>query len=87
MTTRPAVNLRSENSMSVLEKVKSYVGVYGPTDVRSMLHIDQLLDHHIKEEEDDLFEELGEHFSDAQRERMGRDFATRKSAFLARAAA
>ena len=168
--------------MSVLERVKSYVGVYGPTDVRSMLHIDhkeiqaftqtmasdeptakrlsafeglkpllvaharaeeasvytplmkvksspdsrlmanegfvehslvdvlmerlskidlvatdawkahakvlkELLDHHIKEEEDDLFEELGEHFSDAQRERMGRDFATRKSAFLARAAA
>ena len=38
----------------------------------------ELLDHHIKEEERGIFEELGEHFSDEQRDAMGRDFVARK---------
>jgi len=42
----------------------------------------ELLDHHIKEEEHEIFEELGEHFSDEQRDVMGSDFATRKGKFL-----
>ena len=38
----------------------------------------ELLDHHIKEEEREIFAELGEHFSDEQREAMGADFTSRK---------
>jgi hemerythrin-like domain-containing protein len=34
----------------------------------------EALEHHIKEEEDALFEELGEHFSDAEREMMAAQF-------------
>ena len=34
------------------------------------------LEHHIKEEEGGIFEELGEHFSDEQLDVMGSDFAT-----------
>jgi len=38
----------------------------------------ELLEHHIKEEEREMFEELGEHFSDEQRVAMAADFDTRK---------
>ncbi len=38
----------------------------------------ELLDHHIKEEEREMFEELGEHFSDEQRAAMGADFEAKK---------
>jgi hemerythrin superfamily protein len=34
----------------------------------------ELLEHHIKEEESDVFEELGEHFDPAQREGMAAEF-------------
>ena len=34
-----------------------------------------MLDDHIKEEERGIFEELGEHFTDEQRDAMGADFA------------
>jgi len=34
----------------------------------------ELLEHHIKEEENEVFEELGEHFDDAQREGMAVQF-------------
>ena len=40
------------------------------------------LDHHIKEEESSLFEELGEHFSDAEREVMAAQFLQGKEKFL-----
>ena len=163
--------------MSVVEKVKSYIGVYSPTDIRSLLHADhehlrtlteeinsdaptqkrvgaferlkpfltaharaeeqavyaplvkvpgspdsradanegfvehslvdvlmerlsktdlaatdawkahaqvlqEMLDHHIKEEERGIFEELGEHFTDEQRDAMGADFVARKEKSL-----
>jgi hemerythrin superfamily protein len=42
----------------------------------------ELLDHHIKEEEREIFEELGEHFSDEQRDVMGADFDARKVKLL-----
>jgi hemerythrin superfamily protein len=42
----------------------------------------EMLDHHIKEEERGIFEELGEHFTDEQRERMGIDFVARKEKLL-----
>lgn len=42
----------------------------------------ELLDHHIKEEERGIFEELGEHFSDEQRVAMGADFVARKQKLL-----
>jgi hemerythrin superfamily protein len=42
----------------------------------------ELLDHHIDEEEKNVFEELGEHFSDEQREQMASAFETRKSQLL-----
>ena len=42
----------------------------------------ELLDHHIKEQEREIFEELGEHFSDEQRDVMGSDFTTRKAKLL-----
>jgi len=42
----------------------------------------ELLDHHIKEEEREIFEELGEHFSDEQRDVMGSDFSARKVKLL-----
>ena len=44
----------------------------------------EMLEHHIDEEEKEVFEELGEHFSDEQRERMADDFETRKGALLGR---
>ena len=42
----------------------------------------EMLDHHIKEEERAIFAELGEHFTDEQREAMGADFLTRKLKLL-----
>ena len=42
----------------------------------------EMLDHHVKEEEHGIFEELGEHFSDEQREAMGVDFVARKEKLL-----
>jgi hemerythrin superfamily protein len=42
----------------------------------------EMLDHHIKEEEREIFEELGEHFSDEQRDAMGSDFVARKQKLL-----
>jgi len=42
----------------------------------------EMLDHHIKEEEHDIFEELGEHFSDEQRDAMGATFVARKEKLL-----
>jgi hypothetical protein len=41
-----------------------------------------MLDHHIKEEERGIFEELGEHFTDEQRDAMGADFVARKEKLL-----
>jgi hemerythrin superfamily protein len=43
----------------------------------------EMLDHHIKEEERGIFEELGEHFTDEQRAAMGADFVARKKKLLA----
>lgn len=43
----------------------------------------EMLDHHIKEEEHAIFEELGEHFTDVQRDAMGADFVARKRRLLA----
>ncbi len=45
--------------------------------------LNELLDHHIKEEERGIFEELGEHFTDEQRDAMGADFVARKEKLLA----
>ena len=45
--------------------------------------LQEMLDHHIKEEERGIFSELGEHFSDEQRDAMGADFAARKQKLLA----
>lgn len=44
--------------------------------------LQEMLDHHIKEEEHGIFEELGEHFTDEQREAMGSDFVARKKKVL-----
>jgi len=40
------------------------------------------LEHHIKEEENNVFQELGEHFSDEERETMGVQFARGKEKLL-----
>jgi hypothetical protein len=40
--------------------------------------LQEMLEHHIKEEEREMFEELGEHFSDPQRAAMGADFEAKK---------
>lgn len=37
----------------------------------------EILEHHIKEEEREMFEELGEHFTDDERIAMGADFSAR----------
>src|SRR5512144_839036 len=42
----------------------------------------EMLEHHIKEEERGIFEELGEHFTDKQRDAMGADFIARKEKLL-----
>lgn len=42
----------------------------------------EALEHHIKEEESALFEELGEHFSDAEREMMAAQFLQGKAKLL-----
>jgi hemerythrin superfamily protein len=42
----------------------------------------EMLDHHIKEEERGIFEELGEHFTDEQLEAMGSEFTARKLKLL-----
>jgi hypothetical protein len=44
--------------------------------------LQEMLDHHIKEEEHGIFEELGEHFTDEQRDAMGTDFIARKENLL-----
>ena len=44
--------------------------------------LQEMLDHHIKEEEREIFEELGEHFTDEQRDAMGADFLARKEKLL-----
>ena len=44
--------------------------------------LQEMLDHHIKEEEHGIFEELGEHFTDEQRDAMGADFVARKQKLL-----
>ena len=44
--------------------------------------LQEMLDHHIKEEERGIFEELGEHFTDEQRDAMGADFVARKEKLL-----
>ncbi len=44
--------------------------------------LQEMLEHHIGEEERQIFEELGEHFTDEQREAMGTDFTSRKQALL-----
>jgi hemerythrin superfamily protein len=44
--------------------------------------LSELLDHHIQEEERDIFEELGEHFPDERREQMADDFEARKARLL-----
>lgn len=42
----------------------------------------EMLEHHIAEEESDVFEELGEHFDDEDRVAMAKDFVTRKDRHL-----
>jgi len=42
----------------------------------------EMLDHHIAEEEHGIFEALGEHFSDDQREAMALNFVARKDKLL-----
>ena len=42
----------------------------------------EILDHHIKEEEHGIFEELVKHFTDDQRDAMGADFLARKDKLL-----
>jgi hemerythrin-like domain-containing protein len=44
--------------------------------------LQEMLEHHIKEEERGIFEELGEHFTDEQRDAMGVDFVARKQKLL-----
>ena len=44
--------------------------------------LQEMLDHHIKEEEHGIFAELAEHFSAEQREAMGADFVARKRKLL-----
>jgi hypothetical protein len=41
-----------------------------------------MLDHHIMEEEQGIFAELGKHFTDQQRDAMGADFLLRKEMLL-----
>jgi hypothetical protein len=43
----------------------------------------EILDHHIDEEHDELFDELGEHFSDDQRKAMGTRFLAAKQKAIA----
>ena len=42
----------------------------------------EIFDHHIKEEERGIFAELGEHFTDEQRDATGADFVLRKRVLL-----
>ena len=44
--------------------------------------LQEMLDHHIDEEERGIFAELGEHFTDEQRDAMGSDFVARKQKLL-----
>ena len=44
--------------------------------------LQELLDHHIKEEENGIFADLGEHFTDEERDSMGADFDLRKQRLL-----
>jgi hemerythrin superfamily protein len=43
----------------------------------------EMLEHHIAEEEHEVYEELGEHFSGEQRDAIGADFLARKEELLA----
>jgi hemerythrin superfamily protein len=42
----------------------------------------EMLEHHIKEEEGEMFEELGEHFSDEERQTMAKNFVVEREALL-----
>ncbi len=42
----------------------------------------ELLEHHIEEEENEIFKALGDQFDDARRASMGADFASRRMALL-----
>jgi hemerythrin superfamily protein len=42
----------------------------------------ELLEHHVQEEESEMFEELGEHFSDEERQAMAKSFAVEREAIL-----
>jgi len=44
--------------------------------------VKELLEHHIKEEESDIFDDLGNHFSDEQRNAMAVQFRKEKAAML-----
>jgi hemerythrin superfamily protein len=44
--------------------------------------VKELLEHHIKEEEGDIFDDLGNHFSDEQRAAMAVEFAKEKNRLL-----
>lgn len=44
--------------------------------------VKELLEHHIKEEESDIFDDLGNHFSDQQRAAMAAEFAQEKNRLL-----
>ena len=43
----------------------------------------EMLDHHIKEEEGEIFEQLGDHFTNEQRDAMGSDFVALKEKLIA----
>lgn len=44
--------------------------------------VKELLEHHIKEEESDIFQALGKDFSDERREKMGAEFSSEKTRLL-----
>jgi hemerythrin-like domain-containing protein len=66
----------------VLERLANTADVSSDMWKAHAVVLHEALEHHIKEEESKVFEELGEHFSDEQREAMGVEFTQGKLKLL-----
>ena len=68
---------------SLLKKLKAGVDPTGPEWKAEAQVMQEILEHHIEEEEDKIFEDVEDNFEDDQREAMGTEFARLKETIAA----
>jgi len=59
---------------SLLKKMQAGADVTGPEWKAEAKVMQEILEHHIEEEEDDIFEQVEDCFEDDEREKMGEEF-------------